>query len=144
MYLLDTNVLSELRKAQSGRADANVVAWAQDERLSFCWLSVVNILEVERGILRLQKSDAQQAAVIRHWMEQWVELRFAGRILPVTVSIAKLAASLQVPDPMETEDALLAATALSNGFAMATRNIRHFSRSGVTMVNPWDTAADGR
>ena len=143
MYLLDTNVLSELRKVRSGKADARVVAWAQDERIGRCWLSVTNLLEIERGILMLQRSDQQQAAAIRQWMEQWVELRFASRTLPISASIAKLAASFHVPTPMETIDALLAATALSHGFALVTRNTRHFERSGVAMINPWDAAADG-
>jgi predicted nucleic acid-binding protein len=137
MYLLDTNVISELRKIPVNRADRTVLAWATEERLGSCWLSVITLTEVERGVLLVGRKDPVQAHRIAAWLHQSLEVRFDARILPVTRSLALAAPTCQVPNPMQTEDALLAGTASIAGFTLVTRNTAHFSRTSVKVLNPW-------
>lgn len=135
MYLLDTNVVCELRKA--ARADATVRAWAQSAPASSFWLSAITVLELEIGVLRVERRDAAQGALLRQWLEGWVLVRFGERILGVDVEIARRGAHLHVPDPRAERDALIAATALLHGLTMATRNVGDFEPMGVALINPW-------
>jgi hypothetical protein len=135
MYLLDTNVVSELRKA--ARADATVRAWAQSASANSFWLSAITVLELEIGVLRVERRDAAQGALLRHWLENWVLVRFGERILGVDVEIARRGAQLHVPDPRPERDALIAATALTHGLTMVTRNVGDFEPMGVALINPW-------
>ncbi len=135
MYLLDTNVVSELRKA--ARADATVRAWAQSAPANSFWLSAITVLELEIGVLRVERRDASQGALLRQWLEGWVLERFGERILGVDVEIARRAAQLHVPDPRPERDALIAATALKHGLTMVTRNVGDFEPMGVSLLNPW-------
>lgn len=137
MYLLDTNVVSELRKAKSGRADRHVTAWASGVTASSLYLSVVTILELETGILLLKRRDPEQGAVLRAWMDAYVLAAFSQRVLPVDVAVAQRCAKLKVPDPCSDRDGLIAATALVHGMTVITRNIAHFERTGVEILNPW-------
>lgn len=135
MYLLDTNVVSALRVRRA--ANANVWAWASAIDIQSQLLSVISIFELEYGTQLLERRDPAQGAVFRDWLNTQVGPMFAGRILPVDAAIAARAAGLQVPDPMDTEDALIASTALVHDLTVVTRNIKHFERTGVRTLNPW-------
>lgn len=137
-FLLDTNVVSELRRAKSGKADANVVAWAAALDPAVLFLSVVTALELERGVLLAERRDAAQGASLRRWLEDQVLPAFDGRILPVDASIARRCAALHVPDPRSERDALITATALVAGLTVVTRNVADFEGTGARLVNPWD------
>ena len=137
MYLLDTNVLSELRKTRSGKADPNVTAWAKTVSISDLYLSVITLEEIEIGVLRAERRDPRQGAILRTWLTDHVLPVFAQRILPVDLAVARRSASLHVPDPRPIRDALLAATAQTHGLTVATRNVRDFEPMGVGVFNPW-------
>lgn len=137
MYLLDTNVISELRKAKAGKADRNVVAWAADVPPSTLFLSAITILELESGVLLVERRDPAQGAVLKAWVDGHVLPAFAGRILPVDTAVAKRCARLHVPDPRADRDALIAATALTHGMTVVTRNVVDFEPTGVQLLNPW-------
>lgn len=136
-YLLDTNVVSELRKVGDGKADANVIAWAGAQDTASLCISAITILELERGILGVQRRDAAQGARLRAWLENQVRPAFAGRILPVDDAIATRCAHLHIPDRRNEVDALIAATALVLGLTVVTRNIRDFEGAGVAVLDPW-------
>jgi toxin FitB len=136
-YLLDTNVIFELRKIGDGKADANVVAWIGKEDAARFFLSVITILELERGVLGLQRRDSAQGARLRSWLDSRVRPEFAGRILPVDDAVATRCAHLHIPDRRNEADALIAATALVHDMTVATRNIRDFEGAGVVLVDPW-------
>ena len=135
MHLLDTNVISELRKA--ARADPFVRSWAENVPANSFWLSAVTLLELEIGVLRVERRDASQGALLRRWLEDWVLVRFGERILGVDVDVARRAARFHVPDPRPERDALIAATALTHGLTMVTRNVADFELLGVAIINPW-------
>ncbi len=137
MYLLDTNVISELRKAKGGKADHRVTAWAESVPASSLFLSVVTILELETGILLIERRDPLQGALLRDWLDQHVLPAFDGRILAMDVTVALRCASLHVPDPRPHRDALIAATALVHGMTVVTRNWVDFKALGVKLLNPW-------
>ena len=137
MYLLDTNVVSELRKAKSGKADKNVIAWAESIPVINLHLSVITILEIETGILLVERRDPAQGAVLRSWLNSHVFPAFSGRILAVDVSVAQCCAKLHVPDPRSDRDAIIAATALIHGMTVVTRNTDDFESTGVKILNPW-------
>lgn len=137
MYLLDTNVVSELRKAKGGKADKNVKAWADSISATSLFLSVITILELETGILLIERRDPMQGAVLRTWLDGHVLPAFSGRILPIDVAVAQRCAKLHVPDPRADRDSLIAATALVHGMTVVTRNVADFERTGVEIFNPW-------
>jgi predicted nucleic acid-binding protein len=137
MYVLDTNVVSELRKARLGKADVNVTAWAKSVDAADLFVSVITIMELELGVLSIERKDALQGAMLRSWLEQQVLPEFANRTLPVDTAVAQCCARLHVPDKRGERDALIAATALVHGMAVATRNVADFQLTGVTIVNPW-------
>ncbi|ANL56714.1 type II toxin-antitoxin system VapC family toxin [Rhizobium phaseoli] len=136
-YLLDTNVVSELRKVGDGKADANVVAWAGAQDTAGLCISAITILELERGILGVQRRDAAQGARLRAWLENQVRPAFAGRILSIDDAIATRCAHLHIPDRRNETHALIAATALVLGLTVVTRNIRNFEGAGVVVLDPW-------
>ena len=138
MYLLDTNVVSELRKAKSGKADKNVEAWANNVSASSLYLSVITILELETGILLIERRDAAQGAVLRSWLNSHVLPAFSERIIVVDTAIAQCCARLHVPDPRSDRDAIRAATAIVHGMTVVTRNIDDFKPTGVEILNPWN------
>jgi len=137
MFVLDTNVVSELRKAASGNANPRVVAWASSIRPAALFLSVVTLMELEQGILQLERRDLRQGAVIRHWFVRQVQPAFAGRILPIDDTVALRCARLHVPDPRKERDALIAATALVHGMTVVTRDTADFAPTGVPLLDPW-------
>lgn len=136
-HLLDTNVVSELRKIGDGRADPRVAAWIETGDAAAFYISAITILELERGVLAVQRRDPRQGARLRMWLDNHVRPAFAGRILPVDDAVATRYAHLHVPDRRNEADALIAATALVHGMAVATRNGRDFEGTGVVVVDPW-------
>lgn len=140
MYLLDTNVVSELRKVRLGKADANVAAWADSIDAAELFVSAITIMELELGVLSIERKDAIQGAVLRAWMDRHVLPEFTERTLPVDTAVAQRCARLHVPDRRGERDALIAATALVHGMAMVTRNVADFEATGVTIVDPWRPA----
>jgi toxin FitB len=137
IYLLDTNVVSELRKARAGKADPNVAAWAASVPVVGLFVSVIGIQELEIGVLLAERRDPRQGKVLRAWLEDHVFGAFAERILPVDTAVARRSAGLHVPNPRPVRDVLIAATALVHGLTVVTRNVVDFESTGVPLVNPW-------
>jgi predicted nucleic acid-binding protein len=136
MYILDTNVISELRKAK--KTHANVKKWAGRVPSASLYISVISVLELEIGILLVDRRDKKQGAVLRAWMDLHVLPTFSSRILAIDTDVAQRCATLHVPNPHSDRDALIAATALVHGLTVATRNVADFKRTGVGVVNPWE------
>ena len=137
MYILDTNVVSELRKAK--KANQNVKKWAQPLPAASLYISVISVLELEIGILLLERRDQGQGRILRAWMDRHVVPTFSGRILAIDTAVAQRCAMLHVPNPRSDRDALIAATALVHGMTVVTRNVTDFQPMSVAMVNPWQS-----
>lgn len=135
MYLLDTNVISELRRPQN--ANKNVIAWADANSTARSFLSAISILEIELGTLRIARRDRGRGAVLRAWIDDQILPHFDGRILAVDVAVAQQCARLHVPDPRAERDALIAATAIVHGLTVVTRNVADFEPMGVALLDPW-------
>ncbi len=138
MFLLDTNVVSELRKVRLGKADLHFTEWADSVDAGSLHVSAITVLELEIGILQLERKDPRQGTVLRTWFDTLVLPEFNGRIFPVDTAVAQRCARLHVPDPRSERDALIAATALVHGMTVVTRNVADFEASGVPLLNPWD------
>jgi toxin FitB len=137
MFLLDTNVVSELRKAKAGKAHARVAAWATKVTAGSLYLSAITLLELEMGVLQIERRDPAQGAVLRRWFDSQVLPAFSGRVLSVDTAVALQCARLHVPDKLSERDAMIAATALVHGMTVVTRNVADFEPSGVPVLNPW-------
>jgi|SRR5215472_14938716 len=135
MFLLDTNVISELRRPE--KANSNVVAWASAIPAARFFLSAISILEIELGALQVARRDAAQGTVLRTWIDNQVLPRFDGRVLAVDTAVAQRCARLHVSDRRSERDALLAATAMVHGLTVVTRNVADFEPLGVILLNPW-------
>lgn len=140
MFVLDTNVVSELRKVRLGKADANVAAWAERVDASRLFISAISIMELELGVLSVERKDSAQGAQLRLWLEQHVLPEFSARTLPIDIAVALRCAKLHVPDKRGERDALIAATALVHGMTVITRNVADFAPTGVALINPWLTS----
>lgn len=137
MYLLDTNIISELRRALHGQANPGVAAWARATPARQMRTSVIVLLEIETGILRIERKDEQQGAVLRRWYEQSVQPAFGRHALNIDSETCRLCAELRVPNERNTLDALIAASALQHGLTLVTRNERDFQGTGVRLLNPF-------
>ena len=137
MYLLDTNVVSELRKIRAGKADINVAHWADSVDAADLYLSAITVQEVEIGVLLAERRDPVQGAVFRAWLNHHVLPAFSDRILAVDTAVALRSARLHVPDLRPVRDGLIAATALVHGMTVVTRNVADFETTGVQTFNPW-------
>lgn len=135
MFLLDTNVISELRRP--AKANRNVVAWAGGVPAASFFLSAISILEIELGALLIARRDAAQGAVLRAWIDDQILPRFETRILAVDTAVAQRCARLHGPDPRAERDALIAATAMVHGLTVVTRNVADFQSTGVALLDPW-------
>jgi predicted nucleic acid-binding protein len=139
MYLLDTNVISELRKAKVvGKCDQNVLKWAKTVPSSSLFLSAISILELEMGVLLLERRDSTQGKVLRTWLDSQVIPAFQDRIVPIDLSVAQCCAQFHVPNPRSDRDALIGASALVHGMMVVTRNVNDFKSMGVKLLNPWE------
>jgi predicted nucleic acid-binding protein len=138
MYLLDTNVISEMRKSQKQRADPGVQRWADRVEGRSLYLSTISVLESETGILLMRRKDPAQAEVLREWLHDYILPGFAGRILGVDVEVALRCAELHIAATSPYRDSLIAATALVHGFTVVTRNVKDFVPMGVKVLNPWE------
>ena len=137
MFLLDTNVVSELRKVNTGRADVHVARWQAAQSPEVLFLSAVTILELERGLLSLERKDRAQGDILRRWIEGQVLRVFVDRILSFDAAVARRCAARHVTDPRPDRDAMIAATALVHGLTLVTRNERDFAGTGIAILNPW-------
>lgn len=135
-FLLDTNVLSELRKG--ARCDAGVRAWVEVRETDDLFVSVLALAEIRDGIERLRPRDPLQATHLENWLRE-TTTHFDDRVLPVTPEIADRWGRLHRAQPLPDFDRLIAATALEHGLEVVTRNVRDFAGSGVAVVNPWQT-----
>ena len=138
MVLLDTTVVSELRKAKSGKADGNVLTWAAAQDPAALFVSAITLLELEMGVRRAERRDSAQGAALRAWMANRVLPTFEGRVLAIDGPVALCCAALHVPDPKRDRDALIAATGLVHSMPVVTRNVADFEGTGLRIINPWD------
>ena len=139
MFILDTNVVTELRKVRNGKADRAVAEWSESVDAANLFISVVTVLELEYGVLLIERRDAAQGAVLRAWLKQCVMPEFSDRILPVDTAIAQRCARLPIPDKRCERDALIAASALVHGMAVVTRHVMDFEQTGVHIIDPWSS-----
>jgi predicted nucleic acid-binding protein len=137
MYLLDTNTVSELRKVASGKADPRVANWITSVSPSALYVSVITIEELRIGVLRIERRDALQGALLRHWLVEGVLHAFSDRILSVDLAVAECSARMQVPDPRPIRDAYISATAVVHGLTVVSRNVSDFTACGAQVLNPW-------
>ena len=137
MYLLDTNVISEIGQVAEGKADAHVAAWQAQVDPVDCFISAVTLMELEIGVLRIERRDAKQGLRLRQWLSDQVVTEFDGRVLPIDAAVARRCAALHVPNSRPERDALIAATALVHGMTVVTRNTADFEPTGVALLNPW-------
>jgi len=142
MFLLDTNVLSEMRKLQAGQADPHVARWARETVESSLFISVITILELEIGILSITRRDAMQGHHLNAWLTGRLLPAFDGRILQVDLEIARRCAHLHIPNPRPRRDSLIAATALVHKMTVVTRNVMDFVSTGVAVLNPWQGSVE--
>lgn len=138
MFLLDTNVISKLRKAGDGKADAQVTGWVAAQDAGGLFISAITMMGLEIGVRRIGRRDPRQGGMLRSWLSGHVLPEFEGRVLPVDTAVALRCAALHVPDPRSDRDALIAATALVHGFSVVARNNDDFRGIGVALVNPWE------
>ena len=137
MFLLDTNVVSELRKVGDGTANTFVTKWVSGQEASALFISVLTLMELEIGILRIERRDAGQGRRLRTWFERHVLPEFEERTLPVDAAVALKCARMHVPDPGAERDALIAATAMVHGMTVVTGNRTDFEATGVAFIDPW-------
>lgn len=138
MFVLDTNVVSELRKVRFGNAGVSFAAWADSVDAADLFVSAITLIELELGVLSIERRDATQGAMLRSWLEQHVLPEFSRRTLPIDTAVALRCARLHMPDKRGERDALIAATALVHGMTVVTRNVADFKPTGVTILNPWE------
>ncbi|MCU6502559.1 type II toxin-antitoxin system VapC family toxin [Rugamonas sp. A1-17] len=137
MFILDTNVVSELRKVALGKANSSVQQWATSAEPRALYLSAITIHELEIGVLQLKRRNAIGSEVLRKWLDGHVLSSFSGRILPVDTAVAQRAAVLHIPQTRPWADAFIAATALVHDMIVVTRNVSDYQSTGVRLLNPW-------
>lgn len=140
MYLLDTNVVSELRRPQ--KASPAVVAWAASVAQDQTFLSAITVYELELGVQQKERTDAAQGAVLRAWLSGQVLAEFAERIIDLDANAAALAATLVAAHRISAADAYIAASAINRQLTVVTRNVRHFAPTNAPILNPWEYEAN--
>ena len=139
MFVLDTNVVSELRKVRAGKADPGVSDWASGVPSGQMFLSSITIQELEHRVLLAERADPPKGGLLRRWLDGSVAAVFDQRVLAVDATVARRAAALHVPDPAPFRDALIGATALVHQMTVVTRNVKDFTRfDGLDIIDPWD------
>lgn len=137
MYLFDTNIISEIRRIHFGKCNIGVANWISTISPDYMYTNVTVMMELERGILSLERRDPAQGKVLRTWFEEQVRPSFRGKILLIDEVTASLCASLHVPDKSSENDAWIAATALRHNLILVTRNVKDFENMGVKVLNPF-------
>lgn len=137
MYLLDTDVVSEIRKIAQGKANPDVAAWANGVETATLFISVITLQELEMGVLLAERKDRREGESLRKWLDRRVRPAFAGRSLPVDEKVAIRSAFLYVPQPRSFRDCLIAATALVHDLTLVTGKIGDFLGMGVKILDPW-------
>ena len=137
MYLLDTNIISELRKVNSSKADKRVVAWVNSVSAHDLFISVITILELERGALLIERRDSVQGKLLRTWLNTHVFPAFSERVLDFDTAVALRCAKLHIPNRRPDHDAIIAATASAHGMIVVKRNVADFQSLDVEILNPW-------
>ncbi|NBI12273.1 PIN domain-containing protein [[Haemophilus] felis] len=137
MYLLDTNVISEIRLLKQNKCNIGVKEWIDNMSHHFTYTNPIILMELERGILSKERKDPLQGQHLRHWFNHFVLPNFAGRILPINAETAKICATLHIPDHAPENDAWIAASAIQHRFTLVTRNTADFERTGVKLLNPF-------
>ena len=140
MFILDTNVVSELRKVH-GQIDRNVEDWADSVGPELNYLASISVYELDLGVRQMERRDPVQGARLRKWVDESVVAAFQGRIFPFDTEAALQCAALHIPDPRPLRDAMIAAVAIVRGMTVVTRNVRDFAPMGVKILNPWESAA---
>ena len=137
MFILDTNVVSEMRKIRMGRADPNLGEWTDRVDAGSLYVSAITIFELELGVLQLERKDPDQGRMLRLWLDAFVLPEFRDRVFSIDTVIASRCARLHVPNPCSERDAFIAATALVHGMTVVTRNTADFEATGAKLFNPW-------
>jgi toxin FitB len=136
VYLLDTNVVSEMKRISAGHGNAQVAQWLGQVEGSALYISATTVLELELGCLLMERRDNLQGEVLRRWLSALMD-HYHDRIIAIDTAVAIQAAALHVPNPRESHDALIAATALTHRYAVVTRNVDDFSIDDLKVINPW-------
>ncbi len=137
MYLLDTNIISEMRLAAKGRGDPALMAWANCYEESLFYTNIVVLMEIERGILNVEKRDPAQASTLNQWLTNTVKQAFKGRVLTLDEGTASICASLHIPDRTPENDAWIAASAIQHDLTLVTRNVQDFQHPHLRVFNPF-------
>jgi predicted nucleic acid-binding protein len=135
MFVLDTNVISELR-AGKPMPSVSVRLWAGQVPANQLYLAPVTVLELEIGVLAMERKDSRQGRILRSWLHGIIK-EFSSQVLPFTGSTAILCAAIDVPNRRSSRDAMIAATATEHGYTVVTRNTDDFAGCGVQLLNPW-------
>lgn len=138
MYLLDTNVISEIRRLKHGKCDPNVAKWVQNTTEELMYTNAVVMMELERGVLSMERKDPKQGKMLRNWLEERVKPAFLGKVLPIEEQTAQICAKLHIPDHAPENDAWIAASAIQHHLILVTRNTADFARTGVKLFNPFE------
>lgn len=138
MYLLDTNVISEMRKVKNGKANAGVVAWLSEHNPCEFYINAVIKMELERGILSMQRKDPVQGGYLREWQQVFFAQFLHNPILPIGGKTAEICAKLHIPDHAPENDAWIASSAIEHRLILVTRNVIDFKKTGVQLFNPFE------
>jgi toxin FitB len=135
MFVLDTNVISELRDGKA-KPEKKVLAWADSQSASLMFITAITILELEKGVILLERKMPPQGNALRLWLDG-LRTVFSGRIIPFTEKTATICAGLHIPKTRPERDTMIAASALEHRFTIVTRNDADFKIQGLTVINPW-------
>ena len=138
MYLLDTNIVSELRKLETGKIHPQVYRWIKSNGFTHTYISAVTLAEIQTGILSLARKDKAQAASLDNWFTNRLLPAYRTKTLPVDTKVALIYAQLNVPNKRPINDAYIAATAIAHNLKLVTRNIQDFQGMPITLENPFE------
>lgn len=137
-WFLDTNVISELRLSPSKKINPNFAKWAETIHRNDCYTSVVVLMEVERGVMRMERKDPHQGKGLRQWFEHFVKTYFENRVLKIDRTTAQICAKLHIPNVRPENDAWIAASCIQHNLPLVTRNVADFQNLGIELINPFD------